>query len=83
MPTHSQVVVAAPDGYLGAHPPRDGVILCKREDLSVPVHCLEDSVCVIHLFLSYLLNEEAVVVVAGANCRCDRFDFKSLKVFNE
>lgn len=78
VPTHPQIVVAAPDGHLGALPPRDGVILCEREDLGPPVHRLEDSVCVVLLFLSYLLKEEAVVVVAGADCRSDRFDFESL-----
>ena len=74
--THSQIVVAAPDGHLGALPPRGRVILCKREDLGAPVHRLEDSVCVVFLFLGYLLNKEAIVVVAGANCRSDRLVFK-------
>lgn len=70
--THPQVVVAAPDGHLGALPPRDGVIVRKRKDLGTPVHGLEDSVCVVLLLLSNLLHEEAVVVVAGPNCRSDR-----------
>lgn len=72
MATHPQVVVAAPDGHLGALPPRDGVIVRKWKDLSTPVHGLEDSVCVVLLLLSNLLSEEAVVVVAGSNCRSDR-----------
>lgn len=67
--THPQVVIAAPNGHLGALPSRDGVILSKREDLSTPVHGLEDSVCVILLFLSNLVIEEVVIVVAGADCR--------------
>lgn len=83
MPTHSQIIVAAPDGHLGALPPRDRVVLSKREDHSAPVYGLEDSVCVIRLFLSNLLYEEAVIVVAGANCRSDSFDFKSLTALNE
>lgn len=73
VPTHPQVVVAAPDRHLGALPARDGVILSKREDLSAPVHSLEDSVRVVLLFFSNLLNEEVVVVVARANCREDSF----------
>ena len=83
MPAHSQVVVAAPDGHLGALPPGDGVILCKREDLSAPVHGLEDSVCVVLLFLSNLLSEEAVVVVAGANCRGESLTYGSVTAFKE
>lgn len=75
VPTHSQVVVAAPDGHLGALPPSDGVILCKREDLGTPVHRLEDSVSVVLLFVSYLLHEEAVIVVARANCGSGESEF--------
>lgn len=78
VPTHSQIVIAAPDGHLGAFPPGDRVVLSKREDLSAPVHGLEDSVCVVPLLLSNLLTEEAVIVVAGANCRSESSDFKSL-----
>lgn len=80
MLTHSQVVVAAPHGHLGALPPGDGVILGKREGLDVPVHRLEDPVRVVRLFLSDLLGEEAVVVVAGADCRGESLDFKSVTV---
>lgn len=83
VPAHSQIVVAAPDGHLGALPPGEGVILSKREDLSAPVYGLEDSVCVVRLLLSNLLHEEAVIVVARANCRSDSFDFKSLIPRNE
>lgn len=67
MSTHSQVVVAAPDGHLGALFSSDGEILSKRENLSVPVDRLEDSVRVVVLFFSYLVNKEAVVIVAGPN----------------
>lgn len=80
MPTHSQIVVAAPDGHLGALPPREGVILSEREGLGAPVDGLEDSVCVVRLFLSKLLHEEAVIVVAGALCRRNSFDFKPVTV---
>lgn len=73
MPTHPQIVVAAPDRHLGAVPPRDGVILSKRKGHSAPVYGLEDSVCVVILFLSNLLDEEVIIVKAGANCRIDRF----------
>lgn len=83
MSTHSQIVIAAPDGHLGTLPPRDGVILSKREDLSAPVHGLEDSVRVVLFFLRDLLNKEAVIVVAGTNCRGDSFDFDSVTAFNE
>lgn len=74
MPTHPQIVVAAPDRHLGGLPPIDGVILSKREDLSAPIYSLEDSVSVVLLFLSNLLNEEAVIVVAGAHCRSESLD---------
>lgn len=78
VPTHSQIVVAAPDGHLGALPPRDGVILSKREGLGAPVHCLEDSVCVVLLFHSNLLREELIVVIAGARCGENSFDWASV-----
>lgn len=74
MPTHSQIIIAAPDRHLGAFPPSDGVILSKGEHLGAPVHGLEHSVRVIILFLRNLFNKEAVVVVAGANCEGDSCD---------
>ena len=76
VPTHPQVVVAAPDGHLGALPPTDGVILGEGVDLDAPVHRLEDSVRVVLPLLAYHLSEEAVVVVGGANCKVDEVDFK-------
>lgn len=78
MPTHSQVIIAAPDRHLRVFPPGDGVILSEGEDLSAPVHGLEDSVCVILLFLRNLLGEEAVIVVARTNCRGDSCGFESV-----
>lgn len=71
MPTHSQIVIAAPDRHRGAKLPRARVILGEWKGLSVPVHGLEDSVCVVILFLSNLLTEEVIVVKARANCRND------------
>lgn len=72
VPTHPQVVVAAPHRHLGAIPPRDGIILSKRKLHCTPVDGLEHSVCVVLLFLSNLLNEEVVIVEAGTNCRISR-----------
>lgn len=87
MPTHPQIVVAAPDRHLRALPPCDRVILSEREDLGTPVHCLEDTICVVPLLVSNLLTEEAIVVVAGGHCRDGNagrgyldFDLKSLKL---
>lgn len=73
MPTHAQVVIAAPDRYLGALLARDRVILSKRKDLSAPVHGLEDSVGVVLLLFSNLLSEKAIIIIAGANCRDNSF----------
>lgn len=72
MPTHSQIVIAAPDRHLGAVAPRAGVILSKREVLCTPVDRLEDSVCVVVLFLGDLLNEEVVVVKARTDYKIDK-----------
>lgn len=71
MPTHPQIVIAAPDRHLGAIAPRAGVILSKREVLCTPVDGLEDSVRVVVLFLGDLLNQEAVIVKARANYKID------------
>lgn len=67
VPTHPQVVVAAPDRHLGDVPPGDRVVLGKGKGLSAPVYGLEDSVCVVLLLLCDLLNEERVVIKTGAN----------------
>ena len=67
MSTHPQVVVAAPDGDPGAHPPRQRVVLGEREHLAVAVNGLEDAVRMVVFLLRYLVLEEAVVVVAAAD----------------
>lgn len=67
VPTHAQVVVAAPDRHLGDVPPGDRVVLGKGKGLSAPVYSLEDSVRVVLLLLRDLLDEERVVIEAGAN----------------
>ena len=67
--THPQVVVAAPHGHPGALPPRQRVVLGEREHLAVAVDGLEDAVRVVVLLLCDLVLEEAVVVVAAADCR--------------
>lgn len=67
VPTHPQVVVAAPDGHLGDVPPGDRVVLGKGIGLSAPVHGFEDSVRVVLLLLGDLPAEEGVVIKAGTN----------------
>lgn len=69
VPTHAQIVVTAPDGHLGPLTFSQGVIFSERENLSAAVHSLEDSVRVVLLLFSYLLDEEAVIVIAGGNWR--------------
>lgn len=71
MSTHSQIVIAAPDRHQGAKLPSARVILSEWKGLGVPVYGLEDSVCVVILFISNLLTEEVIVVKARANCRKD------------
>lgn len=65
MPTHPQVVVAAPDGHLCSVAPRYRVVLGKRKGLSAAVHCLKHPVGMVLQFLRNFLIEEAVVVKAG------------------
>lgn len=67
MPTHPQVVVAAPDRHPGDVQPGDRVVLGKGKGVSAPVYGLEDSVCVVLLLLRNLLDEERVVIKAGAD----------------
>lgn len=67
VPTHPQVVVAAPDRHLGDVPPGDRVVLGKGKGLSASVYGLEDSVRVVLLLLCDLLHEERVVIEAGTN----------------
>lgn len=68
VPTHPQVVVAAPDRHLWDVPPGDRVVLGEGKGLSAAVHGLEDSVRVVLLLLRDLLDEERVVIEAGADC---------------
>lgn len=68
VPAHPQVVVAAPDRHLWDVPPGDRVVLGEGKGLSAAVDGLEDSVRVVLLLLRDLLDEERVVIEAGADC---------------
>lgn len=59
MPTHSEVIVAAPDGYI-LLPGRvlDGVRKLRR----FTTHFLEDAIGVVALLLFQLLLEESLIV---------------------
>lgn len=65
MPTHAQVIIAAPDRHLLFGDQGVSVVVCHGEDLRLPVHGLEHPVGVILLLLIDLLLKELIILEGG------------------